>query len=79
MSKVLEITGEKAVAGHTREARGILSSWACSGKMTVKPESKNSVKNSDIIMPNKQNSLVHRLGNADGRSRPRCSIRTDGD
>ncbi|KAE8141271.1 hypothetical protein BDV38DRAFT_279176 [Aspergillus pseudotamarii] len=42
MSKVLEITSKKVVGGHTREAWGIFSSWASGGKMTVKPETKNS-------------------------------------
>ena len=45
MSRVLAITREHAVAGHTLDACGISSSLINVGRMTVKPETKYSVRN----------------------------------
>ena len=75
-SKVLAMTKEKAVAGHTLAAYGIWSSLISVGRMTVKPETKYSVKNWDIEMLKTNSISFQRVVKTGERSRPRRSIRS---
>ena len=69
------MTREKAVAGHTLAACGISSSVISVGRMTVKPETKYSVKNWDMEMLKTKIISLQRVVKIGGRSRPRRSIR----
>ena len=79
MSNVLAMTSENAAAGHTLAACGMSSSRINVGKMTVKPETKYSVKNCDIVMLKTKDTSRQRVVKMRGRSRPRRSIRSCND
>lgn len=73
------MTREKAVAGHTLDARGISRSVISVGRMTVKPETKYSVRSCDMVMLNTNANSLQIVLKEEGRSLPSRSIRTSRD
>ena len=69
------MTREKADAGQTLDACGMWRSAMRVGRMTLKPETKYSVRIWDITTEKTKASSAQRVGKTAGRSRPRRSMR----
>lgn len=78
-SSLLAMTREKAVAGQTLCPCGMLRSRISVGNNRVKPETKNSVSNCDMVILKKKATSFQTDGNAGGRSLPKRSMRTSND
>lgn len=73
------MTKEKALAGQTLEDYGMSRSSINVGRMTLKPETKYSVKTCDMIMEKTNASSARLLANVAGRSLPSRSMRASSD
>lgn len=72
---VLAIVRENAVAGQTLDERGMCRSWIKVGRMTLKPDTKYSVKIWLIRIEKAKAISAHNVVNVGGRSLPSLCIR----